>query len=60
MPSIMEKTRVTKAHSKYKGFKTTIPLDYAKELKLDHKDGLIWELKIIDGKKVLIVRKDND
>jgi hypothetical protein len=60
MLSLMEKTRVTKAHSKFKGFKTTIPLDYAKELKLEHKDGLIWELKTMEGKKVLVVRKDTD
>ena len=56
----MEKTRVNRAHSKFKGLKTSIPWSYVDALKLESGDGLIWELKTIDGKKVLVVRKDSD
>lgn len=60
MASIMEKTKVSKAHTKFQGVKTAIPWEYAKELGIEAGDGLIWERKTIDGKKVLLVRKDAD
>ncbi|MGI0048205.1 MAG: hypothetical protein ACREAW_01575 [Nitrososphaera sp.] len=56
----MEKTKVSRAHSKFKGLKTAIPWEYAQDLGIEPGDGLIWEKKTVDGKKVLVVRKDND
>jgi hypothetical protein len=54
----MEKTKVNKAHTKFRGVKTAIPWNYVQDLGIKHGDGLIWEKKIIDGKKVLVVRRD--
>ena len=58
MQSLTEKTKVTKAHTKFQGLRTTIPWNYVvDDMKLKEGDTLVWEWTIVNGKKVMIVRK---
>jgi hypothetical protein len=58
MQSLTEKTKVTKAHTKFQGLRTTIPWGYVvDDMKLKAGDYIIWEWKVVDGKKIMTVRK---
>jgi antitoxin component of MazEF toxin-antitoxin module len=53
----MEITKVSQAHSRYKGVKTSIPATYARELEIEQGDEITWELDKDKKGKFLIVRK---
>ena len=48
--SLVERTKVAKAHSKFKSFKTTIPKSVVRQWGLDESCQLEWEWTVIDGK----------
>ena len=54
--SLVERTKVAKAHSKFKSFKTTIPKSVVKQWGLDDSCELEWEWTVIDGKMLIIIK----
>jgi len=52
-----EKTKVTALSSKSRSLKTTIPIKIADELSIRPGSWLDWQVKEINGKKVIIIRK---
>lgn len=56
--ALVEKTKLSKAHSKFPGLKTAVPSSLVKELKLERGDYLVWEWKVIDNKMVMTVSQE--
>ena len=52
-----EKTKVTALSSKSRSLKTTIPLKIVDELGIKPGSWLDWEIKEINGEKVIVIRK---
>ena len=52
-----EKTKVTALSSKSRSLKTTIPLKIVDELGIKPGSWLDWEVKEINGEKVIVIRK---
>jgi hypothetical protein len=58
MPSMAEKTKLGKAHSKNQGIKTAVPWSIVKDWDLEPGDYLIWERRAINNEIVVVVRKE--
>ena len=52
-----EKTKVTALSSRSRSLKTTIPIEIADELGIRPGSWLDWEVREIEGEKVIIIRK---
>jgi len=52
-----EKTKVTALSSKSRSLKTTIPLKIVDEIGIKPGSWLDWEIKEINGEKVIVIRK---
>ena len=52
-----ETTVATKASSKFKSLRTTIPMSVVRQWKLKDGDNLDWEWKVIDGKMALVITR---
>ena len=55
LQSMVEKTKVSRAHSKYPGFKSTVPWSLAKDWKLEAGDYLVWERRAVNNEIVVTV-----
>ena len=55
-----EITTVSKAHSKFHSFKTTIPNSLVKEWKLRPGEKLEWNWIVVNNKMLMTIQKDSN
>ena len=51
-----EKTKLTKATTKSKSLRTTIPMGIVKQFNLSEADEIDWEIRAEDGELIIVVR----
>jgi len=51
-----EITAITKATSKSRSLRTTIPTGIVKQFNLSEQDKLIWEIRAVRGELIIVVR----
>lgn len=54
--TMVEHTKVAKAHSKFHSYKTTIPKSIVREWGLDDTSELEWEWTVISNKMVMTIK----
>lgn len=58
MPKIVRESSVTQARREVASFRTTIPKEIVNQLKLEHKDKVVWEVKPEEEEvKAVVYRK---